>query len=181
MFQATRTSTRRISASISDRTTRLSARSAGRRANGRIFRPLGSSSGEAGSCGNFTICIRIAQDGRALPITFAGVSTDSRNDSRITRRIRLRTGEDGASFLGIAIISRGSAGSLATRTVMTKCSPAIRKGRLEGVTPGFKHPDACDLWHDAHESPHAHRGSSSARESRACACAGPLKVDMCVS
>jgi hypothetical protein len=95
--------------------------------------------------------------------------------------MQLRTGEDGASFLGIAIISRGSAESPATRTVTTKCSPAIRIGRLEGVTPGFKHPGVCDPWHGAHESPHARHGSSSAQESRACACAGPLKVDMCVS
>ena len=134
-----------------------------------------------GSCGNFTSCIRIAQDGSPFAFSFAGASTAERKDSLITRRMRLRTGEDGASFLGIAIISRGSAESLATRTVTTKCSPAIRKGRLEGVTPGFKHPDACDPWHDAHESPHARRGSSCARESRACACAGPQKVDMCVS
>lgn len=166
---------------MSARTIRLSAPSVGRLANGRTLRPSGSINGDVASCGNFTICIRIAQDGIPLAIALAGASTAAQNDSLITRRMRLRTGEDGASFLGIAIISRGSAGSLATRTVTTKCSPAIRKGRLEGVGPGFKHPDACDPSHDAHESPHARRGSSCARESRACACAGPPKVDMCVS
>jgi hypothetical protein len=112
--------------STSARTARLSAPSAGRRANGRRARPLGSSAGVAGSCGTLTSCTFTDSASSASRWR----TQAARWDSRITRRTRLRTGDEGTSFLGMAIISRGVAASVVRRAPTTKCAPTSRTGRL---------------------------------------------------
>lgn len=107
----------RLSSSV--RTRCFSWRSAGRRANGRWVRPDGSRSGAAGSCGTLTSCTLTLQLPDA-PKTAAYVLAAWRCDSRMTRRIRLRTGEDGTSLRGMAIVSRGLSESTAARAATTK-------------------------------------------------------------
>ncbi len=109
--------------SISARTLSLSRRSVGRRSNGRVAfrteRPEAARTGASGSCGTLTSWNLTAQppDG---PNHAACVRATWRCDSRITLRMRLRTGEDGTSLRGMAIVSRGLPDSTAARATTTK-------------------------------------------------------------
>lgn len=129
---------------------------------------------------------------------------DILNASRASRLIRLRSTERRASFLATTTPRRAE-GKPAGRYRSWKCSLRIdfRKAKTDEKSSvllsrsmprkdrqfAFRAASASvfrpkvepDLWHGAHEAQTCHRASENEPESRACACGGRLRVDMCVS
>jgi hypothetical protein len=114
--------------SASARNRRLRSPSVGRRLKGLMARPLSSCSGRSGSTGTRTSCRRKLQSPRA-----GWRASAARCDSRNTRRTRLRTGEDGRSFLGTAIMSRGALPAGSERASNARWADELRRERAPAV------------------------------------------------